>query len=165
MEAQDRLRSEDTQNSGLRRGKMGRNPVVLSVLLVVAILGAMLAWASFRTGSVGAALAYLGGRTVYASPQKLVLSGSGSGAREVTLLNLSDRPIQVVGYNATCSCVKISGLPLKLGPRAVQSVSVRAVSSVNADVPVMFVSDNAEQGTVQISVKVRGASPAGEENQ
>jgi hypothetical protein len=130
---------------------------LIAAVLSAGILGLVFAWAVYKTGSPGAAYAYLRGNSVYVSESNLTVSGQGSESRPVTFSNLSDKTIRILGYNALCSCVRVSGLPLDLGPQQSGSVTIRAESSETRDVPVVFMTDEAQQATVRIDVKVIAA--------
>lgn len=118
------------------------------------ILALFIAVAAYRNGSIHAAIAYLAGDDIYISPKHVTVPGQGLDAKAVVFSNLSNRSIHIVGYNAVCSCITVSNLPLTLGPRARGEVEIHAVSKVSKAVPLIFISDDPGQTRMEIKINV-----------
>lgn len=129
---------------------------VLAILLVVTIIGLILFWADYRTGSIGGGIAYLAGNDVYVSPKKLTVSGQNGESRTLQISNLSEQKLRILGYNTQCSCVKISNLPIELGPLETKQLVVHAESQSSRVVPVSFLTDGVDQDFPVILVTVVG---------
>jgi len=98
-------------------------------------------------------MAYLRGEYVYTPAHATVLSGA-PGDQAIYLINLSDHPVQVAGYSASCTCVTVTGLPLELGPMETKKVGINANSIYTQDVQVVFFLDEATQSTVPVNLTV-----------
>lgn len=129
---------------------------MIALLLVIAILGIILSWASYRSGSVARGIAFLAGNNVYFSSKNLTVSGKGGEGELLRVSNLSEEKLRILGYNAECSCVKISGLPIELGPLESKQLVVAAVSDSDKKVGVSFITDGADQDFARIQVTVIG---------
>jgi hypothetical protein len=125
-----------------------------SLAIAGALIGAVFSWAAYRTGSARAAFAYLRGDNLFASPGAVTVSGNPSDVKSVTILNLTNEPIHVLGYNAICSCVKVRGLPVDLGPRERRDLPIYAVSGAAQEVDVVFLTDRLSERLARVEVKV-----------
>ncbi len=134
-------------------GRGGR-AAAITVLIVALLLACIIGVAASRAGSLKAGFAYLAGHRVFAAPRVLQVSGGGAESEALVFRNLSDRPVRVVGYNATCSCVRVAGLPATIAPRGSAQLDVRAVSSESLEVPTVFLTDNADDARIAIRVNV-----------
>jgi hypothetical protein len=148
----DPLPAQSPAGSQVRRGHGLLKACLTAALLACIVVAVAISWAVYRTGSIRAGLAYLAGQEIYASPRSLAVPGEGD-VQSVTLSNLSGDPIQIIGYNAQCSCVELPELPVALAPWETRKLAIRAVSEVTLDVPVVLITDRAET-TLRIDVKV-----------
>ena len=128
----------------------------LALFLVAGVLGLILAWAAYHTGSWTAGVAYLRGESIFADHCHMRVSGDGRSTETLVVRNLSSKPVRVVGYNASCSCVHIGGLPFDLRPNGAQTVGVRAGSATDQDVPVIFLTDQVHDAPLRVDVHVIG---------
>ncbi len=112
-----------------RRGLAGAMlPAAWGLAGMVVIGGVLSGLAYFGFGSMPAALAYLRGERVSIDP-RLVDVGEGprGEARDVTvtLMNWTDRPVQLFGGTADCSCTVLHDLPVTIPAKESRSVSVQ----------------------------------------
>jgi hypothetical protein len=129
-------------------------PSCAGVLLFAAILG----WAAFHCGSVGAGLAYLRGDPIYASadgPIRAIVGDPAYGSSTVEVLNMSDGLIHVVGSTSSCTCVQFVGLPATIEPHCRHALRVAAhLSAKFRQVEVVLLTDSPKQKAVPVSVSV-----------
>jgi hypothetical protein len=104
----------------------------------MALIGGALMGLAYATfGSVPGALAHFRGERVSIAPR---LVDVGVGARgeslevSVTLTNWTDKPIQLFGGTADCSCTVLDDLPLTIPANESRSVSVRVSLSGRAGI-------------------------------
>jgi hypothetical protein len=127
---------------------------MISVGVAVAVLSLVVSWAAYRTGSLGAGLALLGGQTFYCNPSQLRVLGSGRDQQLVMVRNLSSKPVKILGYNEQCSCVNILGLPVSFDSHETKNLVVSAVSSTSRKIPVILLTDQPDQAALRIDVTV-----------
>jgi hypothetical protein len=102
-------------------------PAACGLAGVVAISGVLFGLAHFGFGSVPAAVAFFRGERVSVEPRLLdVGEGAVGEARDVsvTLTNWTDRPIQLFGGTADCSCSVLHDLPLTIPAKESRTVRV-----------------------------------------
>ena len=135
----------------------------LASALIAALLFAMiLAWGIIKTGSFGAALAYLDGDYVYAVAEGPPLLAGGISKQTVLFENLSNEPIRIVGYHGACSCVIVAGLPITIAPHTSGAVSTSATApDKSREVELGFMTDVPAQGTVHFSLSIPAKSAIG----
>jgi hypothetical protein len=154
MQANDGIKSPIRTSLGAPSSRA--RLVAISLLLAVGVLTSVVSWAALRTGSVRAGIAYLAGDDFYLSAHTLTVSGSGLDVRQVEVVNLSDQPIRILGYNAQCTCVSVSGCPARLGKLESSKFTIRAVSATTQVVPVVFISDHPSNPPMRVDVTVAG---------
>ena len=102
-------------------------PVTCGLVALALVTGLLLGAAQLAFGSVPAALAYFRGERVSVTP-RLVDVGAGVGGEtrrvSVTVTNWTDRPVQLFGGTADCSCTVLHDLPVTIPPREARSVAV-----------------------------------------
>jgi hypothetical protein len=146
--------AHDGDRKVLPVGRRVATAVVKSVICVAAILSTVVVWATWKTGSIGAARAYLAGEHVYVSPSTITVSAQASDRQVVAFQNLADKPVRIVGYNASCSCVRVGGLPLIVEPHGIGRVPISGAADQSQDVPTVFITDDPNQALVPVVVKV-----------
>lgn len=85
----------------------------------------LVAWLQF--GSLGTTQAWLSGERLAATPAEYLVTRHGPDGDtvvDVTLQNLSDRPISLLGMRDDCECVAASSLPLDIPARATIGIPV-----------------------------------------
>jgi len=125
--AQDAARTE----AGWRRVLVRRVSTLLAATALVALVsGVCYAWAIWRYGSIGKALARLRGQVLAVEraseeipsvPPKVYLTGFWE------VENLTGRPVTIVGSRSACGCVVAEDLPMSLGPRARRTIRISAI--------------------------------------
>jgi hypothetical protein len=128
--------------------------LLLGAASALILLAIVIGWALFRAGSIGGGMAYLAGRKIYAGPADIAIPGDGQASQTISLVNLTGTTLTVMGYNATCSCVKVSGLPVRLPPYGKGQVEMRAHSMASVEVPVNFITDRTGNGGAQVVARV-----------
>jgi hypothetical protein len=132
--------------------------VLMSALLASTILTLVVFSAGWAKGSVGAGLAWLGGQHLYVRPTNGVIVGNNSPMQSIGFTNLVGTPIKILGYSGSCPCLKASGIPFELGPGQAQKIPVTAAVNANEAVRVNFMTDDAQQPFVVISVNIAKAN-------
>lgn len=139
--------------SGARRGP--RKDLLVAGLFVAAIAVTASGWLLHRTGSIGASWGYLTGKPIYVRSAQTIFPGAAPGlSQTITVTNLSDNSVRILGYRAGCSCLQISGLPVALGPRQKIGLPISAAAAKTEAVPVVFITDQTSHETVQMTVRV-----------
>lgn len=91
--------------------------VIVSIMLVVTL----------RFGSVWTAVAYLAGERLLVSPgaEQLVIGRDGEMVSLIArVYNTSDKPVELAGASATCTCAVVSGLPLQIPENEARDVRI-----------------------------------------
>lgn len=151
--------SSHVPNSGRRPRHSWPRAMVAACAVSFGLISIIILWSAWSTGSFGAGLAYLRGDNVYAAPSIVTVPGDSSEGHSVQLTNLTGKPLRILGCNAACSCVHVSGLPLDLLPKQTKSVLVQASSATSKDVPVVYLTDRTDQPWVRTDVRVIAAGP------
>lgn len=123
----------DTSRDTVKRVTVGKHLryllfVCTGAMAIIAITGGV---AVYKFGSVAASVQYLNGERLLIDPQVADLGPLVTGESRrfaITISNLSDRPVRIVGGNADCSCIRISGLPVNIPGGDSGSVRVDAVA-------------------------------------
>ncbi len=123
----------------------------LLVSLVVFMLFVLSCY--WSTGSIGASVAYLGGASVY-SPPSITIDSNRANGQGISFTNLCDRPVKIVGYNPSCPCVVVSGLPVALPPWRTKVVPVAAYSESNKTVKVVFFFDSPTESSCFVNLVI-----------
>jgi len=88
----------------------------------MAVVLGLAAWAWVEFGSIRLAWLHASGVRLRIEPSVLAVGppapGEGTTHLELTALNLTDRPVRLLGANANCSCLTAGGLPLTIPPRS-----------------------------------------------
>lgn len=114
------------QSSGETIQRGGMVWALAGVVFVLALTGG---WVALSGGSPEAALARLRGNIVTVEPALTDLGEGTRGERrvfQVTLTNISDHVVHVIGGTSNCSCVSTDSLPLDLGPGESRPIDIRA---------------------------------------
>lgn len=125
------------------------------------IAGAAVTWASVKTGSLGAGIASLQGKSIYVSARGPVIVDASaavlSGSVTIELCNLSDAPLRVVGYNNPCACFSLGNLPIELAPHERKDAVVSAAGSkLSADqLTIVFLTDCKSQPEIPVQLTVQ----------
>lgn len=132
-----------------------------ATLLAIGIFAVLIAYGVFRTGSLGAGLAYLRGASIY-TKTSVTFSGNGPETQSLVFFNISGRPVKIDGCNTGCSCLAVSGLPAEIPPWQRQRITLTADSALNKDVKVVFFIETSDctLSPVVIRVVPRGPSRA-----
>lgn len=118
--------------------------IALSALLLV------LAVRAVRPGGEVAALA--------AEKTAFRVLGDGTDSQRLILNNRSARPVTVMGFNASCSCVIVDSCPLTVPPRGSAYLTIRGRSIVDTEVDLEFFTNRAP-GRLHARVHVAGHNP------
>lgn len=129
------------------------NKFIWTAVVICILAAALVAPPAWRLGSFAAAIEYIRGSSIYTSP-RIGVPGDGSEGHTVSFVNLSKTPIRILGYQPSCPCVAVSGLPLELGPRQTKRADIRAASVVSKDVSVIFFTDAPGESRISTVVSV-----------
>ncbi|MFO0960897.1 MAG: DUF1573 domain-containing protein [Isosphaeraceae bacterium] len=108
---------ESMTNPSQSRGRLSW--VLRNTLAAVLVLAGVSAWGLARFGSIPSALAYARGDRLIPDARSLSFGRVDPGSTvEVGtgLTNHADRPIQLIGSNASCSCLLPEELPVVISP-------------------------------------------------
>lgn len=130
-----------------------KTAVALTTVVAVIVL-LVVATAALATGSLGAGLAYLGGRDLYVSPRTISIFENDKVGHKVSVRNLAATPVQIIGYNAQCSCVRIVGLPVTVAPGDTAELTIRTGPTEARDMPVVFVTDQRSGDPPRLDVRI-----------
>lgn len=136
------------------RGFLRTRLFAVTLLSVLALLGAVLGWASWKAGSLRGAFQYVAGADIIINPTIVTVSGQLDGRREVVMRNMTGASIRIVGYNASCSCVKIENLPVEIRPALEARITLHADSRIAKVVPVILLADRAMDVPLRFDVKI-----------
>ncbi len=140
--------------------------ISISVGLAGLALVLLSVWASATLGSVGAALAYLGGERILVDAYSKSFGTIGLGAeRTITFVitNATDRPVKLVGAMTSCTCLRAVELPITVSPkggsRAVRFIYRGAQKPVQVLEKLRIFTDHPLHRWVDVTVKGSVASP------
>jgi len=105
--------------------------VGLSLLCTTTFAG----WALYRFGSIRFGLAYLAGEPLAVNSRNISLGTIerfSTHEAPVTITNLSNHTLKVLGSRSTCSCTIAKGLPLTIPPGGKQQIMLQ-VRPIKAD--------------------------------
>lgn len=136
------------------RGFLRTRLFALTLFAVLAVAVAVLGWASWKAGSLRGAVRYLAGADVIINPTIVTVSGRLDDRREVVLRNMTGASIRIVGYNASCSCVKIENLPVEIRPASEARITLHADAKEANVVPVILIADRAMDVPLRFDVKI-----------
>jgi hypothetical protein len=100
--------------------KKGRGPRSLSSTMMTVVfinigLAALVAFALFQYGSLGAALAHLRGDPLVPDSYSKSVGDIREGVNvSFRLTNTTRKPIELLGANTSCTCTVVSGLPVTI---------------------------------------------------
>ena len=106
----------------------GIHRTIVGGSLVAVLLASLAGVGVWWFGSTSAALAYLRGERVSASPSTLDYGVAEPGEKrptELQLINRTDRDIRIIGGTSDCSCVTTDDLPLVIPARQAVPLTVR----------------------------------------
>lgn len=107
-----------------------------SSLLIAVVAGIVLTgFASWRFGSVGAAVARMRGEVLYVKSRTIELPTVRAGEKApvtVTIRNVRSTPVRILGARMSCSCASPMNLPLTLAPYEEQNLKFE-VYTVKSD--------------------------------
>lgn len=117
------MTAETPSKVGFAPSRSGfRRPIVSFILQVVLISlfpGTLLVgFAWWRTGGVARVWPYLCGVRLFVEPTQIdlgIVPRDKLVERQVTAVNLSSRPLKLVGAQRSCACLSIDKFPLQIG--------------------------------------------------
>lgn len=99
-------------------------PLLVAFVIVLCYSG----WSYWRFGSFKDGIEFLSGYRLVAEQSVLDIGKVRVGAEtegNFVLKNLTDKPITIIGAKSDCSCMVISGLPIRVEPRCSTDFAVR----------------------------------------
>lgn len=94
-------------------------PILGPAAVALLLLAGFFAWSEFRFGSIRDGVAYCNGYLLVAGQPEVDLGpvkvGSCVGGC-CYLKNLTDVPVMVLGATPDCSCITVSGVPMRVAP-------------------------------------------------
>jgi hypothetical protein len=152
--AQDVLKIQDTS-------KFYWKLLPIGVFCIIMLGGSFALRSAF--GSVPVALRYLRGERLILEPSEIRIDrpkNGGSVTVEALVSNMSDRPVNLMGANASCSCVVTSRLPaiVEPGGQFKLPITVNVTPDKIVDETIVLFTDHPNH--VRLSVRVMAALPA-----
>ncbi len=106
-----------------------------------------------RGGSIRNVPAVLRGESIVVKNPVLYFAGSSGSEQAVTLENISTSPVQILGFNADCSCTAVKGLPITLAAGGTSQIIVVAQRQNSSRASVTLMTEAKGQPFIKLSVR------------
>jgi hypothetical protein len=128
------------------------------ILIGGLIFATVILLCTWRLGSLPLALAYIEGERFVVSPIEIDLGECDSKTHHVAqfvLTNLTTKPIRIVGSKEGCNCLRLDELPITVGPRENQDISIQVFVSGKEEYSQTIILYLDDDGLRSVALRIR----------